>query len=68
MAHRTRQTAYSKMVDRLNQFSQSAPPSHLLNKILKILVSENEANMIAQIPIRPFTVKYAAQIWKLKRY
>ncbi len=65
MAHRTRQTAYSKMVDRLNQFPQGAPPSHLLNKILKILVSEKEAALIAQIPIRPFTANRAARIWKM---
>ncbi len=65
MAHRTRQTAYSKMEDRLNKFPQGAPPSPLLTKILKILVSEKEANLIAQIPIRPFTAKRAAKIWKM---
>ncbi|MFP4548610.1 MAG: 4Fe-4S dicluster domain-containing protein [Fidelibacterota bacterium] len=65
MAHRTRQTAYSKMETRLNKFPQGAPPSPLLTKILKILVSEKEANLIAQIPIRPFTAKRAARIWKM---
>ena len=65
MAHRTRQTAYSKMVERLNKFPQGAPPSPLLNKILKILVSEQEANLISMIPIRPFTAEKASKIWKI---
>lgn len=65
MAHHTRQTAYSKMVDRLNKFPQGAPPSPLLNKILKILVSEQEANLISMIPIKPFTANQASKIWKM---
>jgi len=65
LAHHTRQTAYSKMVDRINKFPQGAPPSPLLNKILKILVSEQEANLIAMIPIKPFTAEKASKIWKM---
>ncbi|MBN2282154.1 MAG: 4Fe-4S dicluster domain-containing protein [Candidatus Marinimicrobia bacterium] len=65
MAHRTRQTAYSNMEARLNKFPQGAPPSPLLTKILKILVTEKEANLISQIPIKPFTAKQAAKIWKM---
>ena len=53
------------MVDRINRFPQGAPPSPLLNKILKILVSEKEANLISQIPIKPFTAQQAAKIWKM---
>jgi len=53
------------MVDRINKFPQGAPPSPLLNKILKILVSEQEANLIAMIPIKPFTAEKASKIWKM---
>ncbi|MCM2316703.1 MAG: 4Fe-4S binding protein, partial [Thermoanaerobaculia bacterium] len=49
---------------RLNRFAQGAPPSELLFRILRILVSEREAALIAQLPIRPFTAKKAAEIWK----
>ncbi|MFC2134176.1 4Fe-4S dicluster domain-containing protein [Bacteroidota bacterium] len=65
MAHRTFKTGYSNMVDRINRFPQGAPPSEHLNKILKILFSEHEANLVSQLPIKPFTVKKASKIWKL---
>ncbi|MCK5147252.1 4Fe-4S dicluster domain-containing protein [bacterium] len=65
MAHRTLKTGYSNMVDRLNRFPQGAPPSEWLYKILKILVSEREAKLIANLPMKPFTAEKAAKIWKV---
>ena len=65
MAHHTLKTAYSDLVDRLNRFPQGAPPSDLLNKILKILFSETEAQLVSLLPIKPFTAAKAASIWKL---
>lgn len=65
MAHHTLKTAYSDLVDRLNRFPQGAPPSDLLNKILKILFSEKEAQLVSLLPIKPFTAAKAASIWKL---
>ncbi|MEI7422315.1 MAG: 4Fe-4S dicluster domain-containing protein [Prolixibacteraceae bacterium] len=65
MAHHTLKTAYSDLVDRLNRFPQGAPPSDLLNKILKILFSEKEAQLVSLLPIKPFTAAKAANIWKL---
>ena len=44
---------------------QGAPPSELLNKILKILFNEKEANLVALLPIRPFNAKAAGERWKL---
>ena len=46
MAHHTLKTAYSDLVDRLNRFPQGAPPSELLNKILKVLFSDKEAELL----------------------
>ena len=64
MAHHTLKSSYSQLVDRLNRFPQGAPPSEILNKILKMLFSEKEAELVSLLPIRPFTVKKASQVWK----
>ncbi|MFO7713337.1 MAG: (Fe-S)-binding protein, partial [Desulfosarcina sp.] len=66
MAHTGTRSLYSRLVDRLNRFPQGAPPSDLLFAILKMLFSEEEAGLVAQLPIRPFTVADAARIWKMK--
>jgi NAD-dependent dihydropyrimidine dehydrogenase PreA subunit len=50
--------------ERINKFPQGAPPSKTLYKILSLLFSEKEAAYVAQLPIRPFTVKTAAKVWK----
>jgi len=47
-------------------FPQGAPPTELLFKILKVLFSEREAKLVSVLPIKPFTDKKAATIWKLK--
>ncbi len=65
MAHHTLKTAYSDLVDRLNRFPQGAPPSELLNKILKVLFSDREAQLVALMPIKPFTAEKASRIWKM---
>jgi len=65
MAHHTIKSAYSQLVDRLNRFPQGAPPSELLFKILKILFSEREAELVALLPIKPFTTENASRIWNM---
>lgn len=65
MAHITAKKGYSELADRLNRFPLGAPPSETLFKILSILMSEKEAALIAQLPIKPFTAKTAAVIWKV---
>ncbi|TFH00478.1 MAG: 4Fe-4S dicluster domain-containing protein [Calditrichales bacterium] len=65
MAHHTQKSGYSRLVERLNRFPQGAPPSRLLNKILKILFHEKEADLVALLPIKPFTADKAASIWKM---
>ncbi len=65
MAHNTIKSAYSQLVERLNYFPQGAPPSELLNKILRVLFSEKEAELVSLIPIKPFTAEKASSIWKM---
>jgi ferredoxin len=65
MAHQTVKSSYSNLSERLNRFPQGAPASELLFSILKILFSEKEAGLVANLPIKPFTVKKASRIWKM---
>jgi ferredoxin len=65
VAHVTLRSGYTELVDRLNRFPQGAPPSDTLYKILGILFSEREAQLVAQLPIKPFTAKKAARILKM---
>jgi Na+-translocating ferredoxin:NAD+ oxidoreductase RNF subunit RnfB len=64
MAHLTARDGYQQLVKRLNRFPQGAPPSELLFKILRMLFSEKEAGLVSTLPIKPFTAKKAALIWK----
>ena len=64
MAHLAARTGYDRLVKRLNKFPQGAPPSELLYEILKLLMSEREASLVALVPIKPFTAKTAARAWK----
>ena len=60
-----KQSAYGRMVDRLNRFPQGAPESETLYSILKMLFTEKEADLVAQMPIRPFTAADAAKRWNM---
>ena len=64
MAHLAARTGYQKLVNRLNKYPQGATPSKLLYDILKVLMSEKEAALVALVPIKPFTAKTAARAWK----
>ena len=65
MSHTTLKSGYTELVDRLNRFPQGAPPSESLYKILQILFSEREAQLVALLPIKPITAKKASQVWKM---
>ncbi|MEG0237967.1 4Fe-4S dicluster domain-containing protein [Cetobacterium sp.] len=65
MSHIVGKSAYKSLEERLNRFPQGAPPSKVLYQILEILFSEKEASLVAQLPIKPFTLKKAASIWKM---
>ena len=65
MAHHTVRSGYRSLVERLNRFPQGAPPSELLYKILGLLFSEQEAALVALLPIKPFTAADAAAAGKM---
>jgi ferredoxin len=65
MGHHTAKDGYAQLVARLNQFPQGAPPTELLFKTLKVFITEEDAALLAKLPIRPFTVERAAKGWKL---
>jgi ferredoxin len=65
MAHHTVRSGYHELVERLNRFPQGAPPSELLFKILRMLFSEQEAQLVSLLPIKPFDIETAARLWKL---
>jgi ferredoxin len=65
MAHQHLKTAYHRLVERINQFPQGAPPSELLYGILKMLFSEKDADLVSLLPIRPFDARKAAAVWKM---
>ena len=63
MGHLTTRDAYKSLEERINWFTQGAPPSDTLYKILQVLYTEKEAKGVALLPVRPFTLKKAAKIW-----
>ncbi len=65
MAHNTIKSGYSRLVERLNRSPQGAPPSELLYKILKMLLSEKEAELVSHMSIKPFTAEKAGRVWKM---
>ena len=66
MAHVRQPNVYSRLVTRLNRHPQGAPASGLLFSILKMMFSEKEAGLLAQLPIRPFTADDAGRAWKME--
>lgn len=65
MSHIVGKSAYKSLEERINRFPQGAPPSETLYKILGVLFSEKEAALVAQLPIKPFTVGTASRVWKM---
>ncbi len=52
MSHISAKNAYKSLEERLNRFPQGAPPSKTLYKILAMLFTEKEAELVAQLPIK----------------
>ncbi|MGN0316274.1 MAG: 4Fe-4S dicluster domain-containing protein [Fusicatenibacter sp.] len=63
MGHIASRDAYKNLEDRINWFTQGAPVSDTLYKILQVLYTEKEAKLVSLLPVRPFTAKKAARIW-----
>jgi ferredoxin len=64
MSHITLRQNYKSLSDRLNLLPQGAPPTELFFRILQVLFSDEEAALVALLPIRPFTAAAAARNWK----
>ncbi len=56
---------YLKLQERLDRNAQGAPISDSLMKILEILFTPDEAERVAHLPVKPFTVAEASKRWKL---
>lgn len=65
MSHLTSKEGYTHLIDRLNRFPLGAPPSQTLYKILSLLFTPQEAELVSLLPIKPFKVEVAAQNWKM---
>jgi ferredoxin len=65
VAHHTARQAYLDLEGRLNLHPQGAPRSEVLFRILEMLFSEREAELVAELPIRPFEAERAARIWRM---
>ena len=65
MGHFAARAGYRSLVERLNRCPQGAPPSETLYKILEILFSPREAELVSRLPIKPFGVKTAARAWSV---
>jgi ferredoxin len=65
MAHHLENSGYNRLTERLNRFPQGAPPSNLLAKILQMLMSNREAELVSLLPVRPFTAKQAEKAWNM---
>lgn len=67
MSHIVGKDAYKSLEERLNKFPQGAPPSETLYKILSMMFTEEEAALVAKLPIKSFNIKDASRIWKLDK-
>jgi ferredoxin len=67
MAHQNtiKHNNYKKLTGRLNLMPQGAVASDLFFEILKILFSEREAGLVSSLPVKPFSARKAAGIWKM---
>ena len=65
MAHHTVRNGYRDLSERINRFPQGAPSGELLYRILALLFTEREAELVARLPIQPFTAAQAAASWKM---
>lgn len=52
MSHIVGKSAYKSLEERINQLPMGAPPSETLYKILELLFSRKEAELVAQLPVR----------------
>lgn len=64
MGHQTSRS-YLGLQKRLDRSTQGAPPSESLFRILEVLFSEDEAELVSKLPLVPFSVDDASKLWKM---
>jgi ferredoxin len=65
MAHHLATSGYHKLIHRVNRFPPGVVPSELVLRIFALLFDEKDADLLAQLPLRPFTARQAARAWRL---
>jgi ferredoxin len=65
MAHRLTASGYARLTQRAQRFPPGVVASELLHRIFAELFSEEDAALLAVLPLRPFTVAQAARVWKV---
>ncbi len=67
MSHHKLKSGYDRLKRRLNYFPQGvgSGTSDLLFKIMSILFTEKEAELLAQLPLNPFRANKISKIWKM---
>jgi Pyruvate/2-oxoacid:ferredoxin oxidoreductase delta subunit len=65
MAHHVARSGFAKLTERLNRAPQGAPPSESLYRILRVLFSEREAELVSLLPLKPFRAARAAAAWQV---
>ncbi len=65
MAHHSVKPAYEEFTRRMNRFPMGASPSQLLYEILERIFTEEEARLVAQLPLAPFAAEGAARAWRM---
>jgi len=56
MGHISTRDAYKNLGDRINCFTQGAPTSETLYRILQVLYTEKGAKWVSLLPVRPFII------------
>jgi len=64
MAHQTARSGYKKLTERLDRFPHGIVESETLYKILSVLFTEEEAQLLSQLPIGDFGIPLAMKRWK----
>ncbi|MBJ6726086.1 4Fe-4S dicluster domain-containing protein [Geomesophilobacter sediminis] len=65
MSHHLKDNGYRLLAERLNLFPQGAPVSELLYRILALIFNEKDAERVSRLPLRPFSARKAAGIWRV---
>lgn len=64
MGHQTSKS-FASLQRRLDSHAQGAPSSTALFQLLELLFTEEEANLVAQLPVRFFAPREAAARWRV---